>query len=450
MVKNAWTANPARINKSTNPDIDFSRQFVLPKETLPFRRARELDAYVWEKPIEAHAERSHVICGGRDMLMLGGYSYLGLLTNQHVKDKFCEVAAKLGTGSCGVAALSGTSVYHKNVESLISNIWNREQTILYPSGYTANLAVINAITRAGDEIYIDTYAHMSLHDACSQSKAKRVLFDHQDLAGLDMKLSKSRSNKNKLVVVDAVYSMDGNICSLIEVVAICKKHKALLLVDECHAFGMLQPYGFGIEEYYNLPTGTIDLRIGTLSKAIPSAGGFVSCSNELADYIRHHGHHNIFSGSQSAANMAAAETAINLLLDNPEWICALHKKANDFRSYANELGLHTGTSETAIIPIIIDDVDQCILTAAKLFEQGIYIQPVLFPAVKKSRLRVGISVNMSNVELRAAAKKISDVVNSTEVCRLRKTGTSDAFEEKHGGRAPSCRKSHAETDLSVR
>lgn len=408
------TVNTTTSNSTHNLPIVIPSSFDLPKDTLPYRRAQELGAYVWEKPVEAHLKQSHVICDGRDMLMLGGYSYLGLLTNQYVKDKFCEVVATLGTGACGVAALSGTSVYHKNVESLISDIWNREQTILYPSGYSANLAVINAITRAGDEIYIDTYAHMSLHDACNQSKARRVLFNHHDLAGLNEKLMKSRSSKNKLVVVDAVYSMDGNVCSLLEVVDICKKHGALLLVDECHAFGMLQPYGLGIEEYYQLQPGTIDLRTGTLSKAIPSVGGFVSCSNKFGDYIRHHGHQNIFSGSQSAASMAAAETAINLLLENPEWIGTLHKKANIFRSYARELGLDTGASETAIVPIIIDDIDQCIMTAAKLFEQGIYIQPVLFPAVRRSRLRVGISVNMSNTELRLAAMKISVALKSTE------------------------------------
>ena len=395
-------------------------QYDLPKETLPFRKARSLNAYVWEQPIEAHLPNSHVICDGRDMLMLGGYSYLGLLTNQQVKNKFCEVASKLGTGSCGVSALSGTSIYHKKVESLISKLWNRDQTILYPTGYSANLAVINAITRAGDAIFIDTHAHMSLHDACSQSKAKRILFEHGNLDSLETKLAKSApSTRNKLVVVDAVYSMDGNLCDLPEISKICTKHGALLLVDECHAFGMLPPHGMGIEEYFNLPSGTIDLRVSTLSKAIPSVGGFVSCSNKMADYIRHHGHQNIFSGAQSAASMAAAEVAINLLIENPTWITRLHQNATKFRKNANKLGLDTGASETSIVPIIIDNVEQCLLVAADLFKQGIYVQPVLFPAVKKSRLRVGITVSMQEEELRIAIEKIADTVSKFTACENR-------------------------------
>lgn len=384
------------------------RSFKLPPTITPHERARELNAYLWQKEISQHLPNSRVISEGKELFMLGGYSYLGLLADQEVKEAAKKAIDELGTGSSGTAALSGTSKYHNRVEKIISKMWNRDETVLYPTGYSANLAVVGALMMGGGEIFIDARAHRSLMDATDQVRAKTTTFKHNDMADLEKKLKDSQSARNRLILVDGVYSMDGSICPLPELVDLCHKYNAYLLVDECHAVGMLPPHGKGVEEYFGMPSGTIDFRIGTLSKAIPSMGGFASCSKEFGQFIRHNATHSIFSGAAAGATYAAAEVSIKKFLTNPDWISEMHRKAELFRGLMNEFGFDTGDSTTCIIPVIIKNTELCMKVAAKLFEKGIYIQPIIFPAVKESRLRVGISRTMSDEDLIWAANTIRE------------------------------------------
>lgn len=380
----------------------LTTQFQLPKETLPYRKARDLGAYVWEAMIDRHLPGSRVLCGSRDLFMLGGYSYLGLIGHPLINAAVNRAIDELGTGTHGTSAMSGTSKYHKEMESRLATFWRRDDAILYPSGYAANLTVVNALTRHGDGLFIDIAAHMSLHDACSQSHAERVLVRHNDADDLDRKLARHGGLRNKIVIVDGAYSMDGDLCDLPALSSVCKRHNAFLLVDECHSFGMLPPLGGGVEEYYCMPSGTIDFRIGTLSKALPSHGGFVALSQSFADFVRHHGRHNIFSGSVPGAFLAGAAVALDLLIEHPEWVVELDRKSKLFREAARANGFETGNSVCAIVPIIIDDVDQCMGMAKACFDRGVFVQPVLFPAVKRSRLRAGINLAQSDADLLSA------------------------------------------------
>ena len=262
------------------------------------KRLKQEGRYFFEPEISAH-DGAWVVANGKRMLMLGSYEYLGLLGHPHLKQTAIDTIQTFGTGHHGVRLLAGTTTVHRQLESKLAQFMQAEDAIVYSSGYVTNLATISTLVGPGDVVIGDQWNHASIMDGCRMSGAEFWEFRHNDLDSLAELLAKADHGRT-LVVVDAVFSMDGDIIDLPGVVDLCKKHGALLMVDEAHSLGVLGQTGRGVQEHFHLDPGDIDIKMGTLSKTFAGCGGFVAGQEELTTYLRHHARGYIFSGALPA------------------------------------------------------------------------------------------------------------------------------------------------------
>jgi glycine C-acetyltransferase len=362
------------------------------------------------------------------MLMLGGYSYLGLNGDPRINQAAKDAIDRYGTGTQGVRLLAGTLDIHKQLDARIARFKGAQTAFTFSSGFAANVSVIAALTQRRDVVICDKLDHASIVDGCQVSQADHVRFSHNDMDHLERCLHKYRNRNRKLVVVDAVFSMDGDIINLPEVNRLCREYDALLMVDEAHSLGVLGETGHGIEEHFGLPAGSVDIKMGTFSKAIPCNGGYVAIPTDLADSIRTRARGYIYSGALSAPVAAAAVAALEIIEAEPQRIQRLHANAAYFRACLSEAGLDIRNSRTPIYPIICGDDWLALELAHYCHNRGVYLQAVLHPVVPRgnARLRASVAANHKTEDLDYAASVIREGAERLGILECRGGGRTGA------------------------
>ncbi|MCA9894093.1 MAG: aminotransferase class I/II-fold pyridoxal phosphate-dependent enzyme [Anaerolineae bacterium] len=315
---------------------------------------------------------------GKDVVMLGSNNYLGLTTDPRVRQAAAEALARFGTSVTGSRFLNGTLELHLELERRLAKFVGKEAALVFSTGYQANLGAISAIVGKGEYAILDKDAHACIVDGAMLSRGELKRFKHNDLDDLERVLSNLPEDAAKLVIVDGVYSMGGDIAPLPEIVEICKAHKTRLMVDDAHGVGVTGQ-GRGTLAHYNI-TDDVDLMMGTFSKSFASIGGFIAGDADVMDYIQHHARSLIFSAALPAPNAAAVLAALDIIENEPEHVARVWDNADYMRMHLKELGYDTANSNTPIIPIIIGDKFKTGLTWRALIEAGVYTNPVVPPA----------------------------------------------------------------------
>ncbi len=347
------------------------------------KEAMEAGYYPYFLPLEEN-EGTEVEYQGHRLIMCGSNNYLGLTTHPKVKEAAIEAIRKYGTSNTGSRFLNGTLRLHKELEEELAEFVGKEAALVFSTGYQTNLGTIQAIVGRDDVVVLDRADHASIVDGAILSQGKILRFKHNDVRDLDRVLGKVDPERGALVVVDGVYSMDGDIAPLPEMIEVCRKHGARLMVDDAHSMGVLGPQGNGTAAHFGVTDG-VDLIMSTFSKSFASLGGFIAGDADVVHYIQHFGRSMIFSASIPAANAAAARAALKIMKEEPERRERLWAIAKRVKEELNNMGYDTGTSETPIIPIIIGDHLKTILVWKRLFEEGVFVNPVLPPAVPPNR-----------------------------------------------------------------
>ncbi len=327
-----------------------------------------------------------------EMIMLGSYSYLGLIGHPKINEAAKAAIDKYGTGTHGVRLLAGSLVLHNELEERIARFKQTDAAITFSSGYVTNLATISGLLRKGDTVISDKLNHASIVDGCMLAMANHVRFRHNDMEHLERRLQEARRSapQNRiLVVADAVFSMDGDIINLPEVHRLCREYDAYLMIDEAHSIGVLGETGHGIEEYFGMPADAIDIKMGTLSKTIPSAGGYVAGNNELITFLKHEARAFIFSAAIPPSSAAAAKAAFDVIEEEPWRVKKVQENYRHFAGRLKDAGFDLLYSQAAIVPVICGDVEPAAMLARFCRDQGIFVQAVVAPVVPAnlSRLR---------------------------------------------------------------
>lgn len=320
---------------------------------------------------------------GRRLIMCGSNNYLGLTTDPRVRQAAIDAIQTYGTSCTGSRFLNGTLELHEQLERELAEYVGKEAALVFSTGMQVNLGVISALTGRGDYIILDKEDHASIVDGAKLSYGETRRFAHQDMAELGRLLEKLPADKGKLVVVDGLYSMEGDIAPLPEMAALCKKYGARLMVDDAHAIGVLGG-GRGTAAEFGV-TDQVDLIMSTFSKSFASLGGFVAGDEPVIHYIKHHARSLIFSASIPPSNAAAALAALHIMRDEPERVQRLKENADYMRQGYRQLGFDIGNSTTAVIPIIIGDLMRTIMAWKMLFDAGVFVNPVLSPGVQPGR-----------------------------------------------------------------
>jgi 8-amino-7-oxononanoate synthase len=374
--------------------------------------AISVDAYPFQVPLESRPGPV-VVADGHEMLMLSSYDYLGLIGHPRVQRAAMEALEHYGTGTGGVRLLTGTLDLHRQMERAVAEYKGTAEAITYSSGYLANLAVMASLFGPADRVIMDTLSHRSLLDACRMAGVQVQRFRHNDPESLRHELRNGPAANRTLIISDGVFSMDGDICVLPELIAIKKEFGCFLLVDESHASGTIGRHGRGTDEHFGVDTNEVDIWTGSLAKAIPSNGGFVAGSQQLIIFLQHASAPFIFSGAMAAPSVAAIKEALAVLRDEPERVARVQGNAQFLRSGLKRLGYDTGLSETAVIPVIFKDEPAAALTARRLRDFGILATPVLFPAVAQGapRLRLCVTAAHTREQLEFALDVFGKLAN---------------------------------------
>jgi len=331
----------------------------------------------------AENEGSEVIFQGRRMIMCGSNNYLGLTCHPKVREAAQKAIARYGTSCTGSRFLNGTLELHEQLEAELAEWVGKEAALTFATGRQVNLGTISALVSRGDYVILDKEDHASIVDGAFLSGGDIKRFRHNDMPHLERVLADLNGDRAKLVVVDGLFSMEGDIAPLPELVPLCKKYGARLMVDDAHAMGVLGG-GRGTAAHYGM-TSQVDLIMSTFSKSFASLGGFIAGDEAVVHYVKHHARALIFSASLPPGNAAAALAALHVMRDEPDLVDRVNQNADFMREGFHQLGFDTGTSVTPIIPIIIGDNERTFLTWKLLFDSGVFVNPVISPAVSPGR-----------------------------------------------------------------
>jgi len=356
---------------------------------------KEHDLYYLNMPVEEILPDSRVRLRGRTMGMYASYSYLGLVGHPRINEAAKKAVDKFGTGTNGVRMLAGTLTIHTELEETIANFKHAEAAVTYSSGYVTNLTVISGLMGRGDYIFSDKLNHASIVDGCLMSGAEFRRFRHNDMEHLEGLLKNAPADVAKMVVADSVFSMDGDIIDLPKVVELCKKYNAWLMIDEAHSVGVLGKTGTGIEEHFNM-YGSIDIKMGTLSKTIPSVGGYIAANKDIITYLSHASRAYMFSAALPPAQAAAANEAFKVILDEPWRIEKLNENTKQFIGGLKSRGFDTMLTETAIVPVLCGDDDMAFAMTREAQHNDVFVLPVASPAVPEGLARLRATVTAAH------------------------------------------------------
>ncbi len=340
--------------------------------------AKEAGLYPYFMPLD-DTEGTEVTIGGKRLVMIGSNNYLGLTTHPKVREAAIEATRRLGTSCTGSRFLNGTLAWHLELEQRLAQYVEKEAALVFSTGYQVNVGTISTLIGRNDFAITDKDDHASIVDGCHMSFGKMRRFRHNDVADLERVLSKLPPECGKLVVVDGVFSMGGDIAPLPDIIPLCREYNARLMVDDAHSVGVLGG-GKGTAIHLGVNDG-VDLVMGTFSKSFASLGGFIAGSEPVIDYIKHTARSLMFSASMPPGNVAAVSAALEVMIEEPERIERVNQLGDRMRLEFQRLGFNTGPSQTPIIPIVIGDESATLLTWKLLFEEGVYTNPVISPAV---------------------------------------------------------------------
>ena len=376
---------------ATDGSVSQRSEIDVFSKAYEFRRADEVRAlglYPYFVPIEA-SDATEVTIEGRRLVMVGSNNYLGLNHDPRVIAAAQEAMEKYGSACTGSRFLNGNTDLHDRLEEELAHLTGKPAALVFPTGFQTNLGVISALVGRTDTVFIDKLDHASIVDGCFLSAGDTVRFRHGDLDELDAKLARAGS-RGKLVAVDGVFSMEGDIVDLPRVVELCGRHGARLLVDDAHAVGVLGATGAGTAEHFGL-TDRVDLIVGTFSKAFASIGGFVAGDTPVIQYLKHHARSLIFSASMPPSACAAVLACIDILRLEPERRLRLWEHGRRMRDELRGLGFDVGSAEAPIVPVIIGGDLQTFAFWRKLFDEGVFANPVISPAVPEHSARIRTS-----------------------------------------------------------
>jgi len=328
---------------------------------------------------------------GREMIMLGSNNYLGLTNHPKIKEAAIKALKKYGTGSGGSRLLSGSFDLHEELEREIAKFKGAESAIVFNTGFMANTGTIRSIVNDRSVVINDEKNHASIVDGSLFSRARVRVFLHNDMQYLENILSSYPKSQDKLIIVDSVYSMDGDIANLPDIHRLAKKYNAMVMIDEAHALGVLGKNGRGALEHFNM-IGKIDIVMGTFSKAVGGLGGFVASKKDIVTYLKHTSREFIFSTSLPPAIIAGNIAAIKVIQNEPHLIAQLWRNISYMKNGLKNMGYDIGNSESAIMPVLIRDDIKTYRMAQFLDKAGIFVSPVVFPAVKESESRFRVTV----------------------------------------------------------
>ncbi len=342
------------------------------------RNAMALGFYPYFREITSEQD-TEVICNGKKMLMMGSNSYLGLTTHPKVKEAGIKAMQKYGSGCAGSRFLNGTLDIHLELERELARLVGKEEALAYPTGYQANVGCISAIVGKNEYAVTDKYDHASIIDGCKLSDGVMLRYNHNDMASLERVLQKI-DGKSALIVVDGIFSMEGDIADLPAISALAEKYGANLMVDEAHSLGVLGDKGAGAATHFGLTSKT-DFIMGTFSKSLASVGGFIAADEPLIHYLKHKSRALIFSASLPPASTASVLAALKIMQEEPEHIARLWDNTHYMLAEFKAMGYNTGTSCTPVIPLHVGDMMTAFHMWAQLGEEGVFINPVIPPAV---------------------------------------------------------------------
>ncbi|MBN1626970.1 MAG: aminotransferase class I/II-fold pyridoxal phosphate-dependent enzyme [Deltaproteobacteria bacterium] len=369
---------------------------------------QEDNLYFYNQPVSELRGGARVLINGREMGMYASYSYLGLVGHPRINAAAKEALDLYGTGTHGSRMLAGTLKLHNELEETIADFKGMEAAITYTSGYATNLTTVSTLVGRQDYVISDKFNHASIVDGCLMSGAKFLRFNHNDMEALENRLKQCPTGSTKLVIVDSVFSMDGDIINLPQTVALCRKYNAWLMVDEAHSLGMLGKTGRGIEEHFNMP-GAIDIKMGTLSKTIPSIGGYIAGSKELICLLRHTSRAYVFSSALPPAQVAAAKAAFEVILQEPWRVEKLRANGGQFIRGLKDCGFNTLATETAIVPVVTGADEVAFAMTRYCQNHNHFVLPVVSPAVPvgQARLRATVTAAHEPDEINQAIETIS-------------------------------------------
>jgi 8-amino-7-oxononanoate synthase len=370
-----------------------SRNIALFEKCKNFTRAREAQAaglYAYFIPIH-ESEDTTVKIGGKSKVMMGSNNYLGLTHHPKVLEAAAAALKKYGSGCTGSRFLNGTLDLHEQLELELAEFFNKEAGLIFSTGYQANLGVVSGLIGRGETVYLDKLDHASIVDGAKLSFGEAVRFKHGDLRGLDQKLADGDRGTGSLIIVDGVFSMEGDIADLPKLVPLAQKHGVALAVDDAHSLGVLGPTGAGTAEHFGL-TSEVDLIVGTFSKSLASIGGYVVGDEYVIHYLKHNARPLIFTAALPASNTAGVLAALDIVRHEPERRAALWENTRRMQDGLRSLGYDIGLTETPIIPVLMGEMENTLVIWRKLFDAGIFTNPVVPPAVPPSQCRLRVSL----------------------------------------------------------
>ena len=360
------------------------------------RKVQSQDLYFYLEPVQA-VDGAYVTIAGRQLLLASSYSYLGLLGHPAVEAAARTALEHYGTGTHGVRLLAGNTDLHDRLEGRIAAFVGAEAAVVYTSGYMANVAAISALVGRGDVVVGDRLDHASIVDGCRLSGARFVRVPHNDIAALDRTLAEVPAGVGTLVVVDAVFSMDGDVIDLPALVEVCRRWGAWLMVDESHSLGVMGDDGRGVETHFGM-RDVIDVKMSSLSKSVPSAGGFIAGAHDMVTYLKHRSRAFVFSAALPPASVAAAIAAIDVIETERYRVARLQANLRRLRAGLRAGGLAVRDDPTPIVPIITGGDEDALRMARFLFDRGIFTPPIISPAVPPRTSRLRITVTAAHTE----------------------------------------------------
>ncbi len=373
--------------------------------------------YPYFRAIESDQD-TEVIIDGKKVLMFGSNSYLGLTNHPKVKEAAKAAIEKYGTGCAGSRFLNGTLDIHIELENRLAKLVNKDVALCYSTGFQVNLGVVSILAGRHDYLLLDEFDHASIIEGSRLSHSKVLKYAHNDMAALESKLKICHEDRIKMIVVDGVFSMEGDIVKLPELVKLAEKYNASVMVDDAHSLGVLGKNGAGTAAHFGL-TDKVDLIMGTFSKSFASLGGFIAGDKEVMNFVKHNSRSLIFSASMTPSSAAAVLAALDIMESEPERIQNLW----DLTSYALEgfkaEGFDTGKSETPIIPLFIRDDIKALKMTHLLLDNGIFVNPVVTPAVppEDSLIRYSLMATHTREQIEISVDRITKVAKALHILK---------------------------------
>jgi 8-amino-7-oxononanoate synthase len=379
------------------------------------QKAMAAGIYPYFREIESDQD-TVVKIRGKDVLMFGSNSYLGLTNHPKIKEAAKRAVDKYGTGCAGSRFLNGTLDIHIELEERLANLVGKDAALCYSTGFQVNLGVVSVLTGRKDHILLDELDHASIIEGSRLSFSRVLKFKHNDMKSLESKLKLCSPDSLKLIVVDGIFSMEGDIIKLPELLKLAENYNATVMIDDAHSLGVIGKNGSGTASHFGL-TDEVDLIMGTFSKSLASLGGFIASDKDTINYIKHNSRTLIFSASMTPASVASVMAAMDIMISEPERINRLWDNTHYALKGFGEMGFDTGKSETPIIPLFIRDDIKALVLTQKLLSDGIFVNPIVSPAVPKEKclIRYSLMATHTREQIEISIEKITKAAKELEI-----------------------------------